>query len=117
MKRILLVEDEPFDQILFTRQLQRLRPDWEVHCVATVRDAIAAIADDGFDMVVTDLTLPDAHGPEAIEAMLTAVDDIPVVVVSGMDPEALDGVVDGHAVAAVQHKGRFDMAALAALID
>lgn len=65
MKRVLLVEDSPTD-VLLARHALKLLGAFECEHVSTLRDAIRALHDGTFDIVLTDLTLPDARGVDAI---------------------------------------------------
>lgn len=65
--RILVVEDNPFNQKVSTMKLER----WghRVTVAANGREALAALADAAFDVVFTDLQMPDMSGFELTAAV------------------------------------------------
>ncbi|MQA92228.1 MAG: response regulator [Gemmatimonas sp.] len=105
--RILLVEDNPGDARLLRellREAPRLR--YELTHVARLEDARAKITESGADLVLLDLSLPDAHGMETVTRMLDAAPEVPIVVLTGLDDETIamksvqagaqDYLVKGH---------------------
>ena len=85
--RVLLVEDQRADAVLITRLLGR--QDFDVERAERLSAALDRLAAEPFDVVLMDLSLPDARGLDAfIEARL-AVPDVPVVVLTGLDDEAV----------------------------
>jgi signal transduction histidine kinase len=88
--KVLLVEDNPADARL-TRELLRevsaTRVD--VAHVVTLREALDRIAVEHFDVVLQDLSLPDSHGLDGLSAMQAANARIPIVVLSGLDDQAV----------------------------
>jgi len=58
--RILLVEDEEIDQVTFVRSIQREGLPYEAVIVGSVQEARSALAEQKFDVVITDYHLgPD----------------------------------------------------------
>ena len=49
--------------------------------------AIERCAEDRFDVILLDLSLPDSHGLETFFAMHAHAGDVPIVVLSGHDDE------------------------------
>lgn len=107
--RILLVEDNPGDARLIR---ETLREAESFPFQLTHADRLAAaeerLAGEAFDVVLLDLSLPDAHGLETVRRTLQAGPEVPIIVLTGLDDETL-------AVAAVQAgaqdylvKGRLD---------
>jgi diguanylate cyclase (GGDEF)-like protein len=85
--QLLLVEDNPGDALLFMRLLPA---EGAVVTHATqLRDALDLLHARSFDMVVTDLSLPDARGLDAVMRLQQAAPEITVVVLTGLDDEAL----------------------------
>jgi CheY-like chemotaxis protein len=58
--RILLVEDHVDTQLFMSRLLQSFKH--EVTAVGTVREALTLAGDNAFDLVISDLGLPDGTG-------------------------------------------------------
>ena len=115
--RILLVEDNPGDARLIR---ETLREAESLPFLLTHADRLAAAEErlgaEAFDVVLLDLSLPDAHGLETVRRTLAAGAEVPIIVLTGLDDEAT-------AVAAVQAgaqdylaKGRLDGTLLARAI-
>jgi signal transduction histidine kinase len=88
--RLLLVEDNPADACLFLevitdtpgvafsiRQTDRLEP------------ALARLGEEGFDVILLDLRLPDATGLETFVQTYAEAPDIPIIVLTGTDDDTL----------------------------
>ncbi|HYR07469.1 MAG TPA: hybrid sensor histidine kinase/response regulator [Longimicrobium sp.] len=94
--RILLVEDNPGDARLLRLTLQEaesLRFDL-VHA-SRLSEALDQVRDAPADVVLLDLSLPDAHGMETVTRMLQAAPHVPIIVLTGLTDETV-------AIAAVQ---------------
>ncbi|MCE9575053.1 MAG: GGDEF domain-containing response regulator [Deltaproteobacteria bacterium] len=86
--RVLLVEDNPGDAMLVIDHLTEL-PGMTIEQATSVAEAMVALAHRAFDFVITDLTLPDAHGLEAIRRLQPAAPGVTLIVLSGLDDEEL----------------------------
>ncbi|HET6340304.1 MAG TPA: diguanylate cyclase [Polyangiales bacterium] len=85
---ILLVEDNLGDAHLVMAHLRKLQGA-HVHHVTRLRDAIALLHERPFDTIVTDLSLPDARGLDAILRLQEAAPNATVVALTALDDEAL----------------------------
>lgn len=86
---ILLVEDEEDLRTLFAATLKRA-----AHHVATassIRAAITAMGTFSFDVVVTDLLMPDGHGTEVVVAANAAAPHARIIVISGDAGQLIPG--------------------------
>lgn len=85
--RLLLVEDNPGDarivRILLTESDNHPYRVTHVTCLREVR--VLAAEGAVFDVVLTDLGLPDSHGSDTVDALLAIWPDCPLVVLSGLD--------------------------------
>jgi diguanylate cyclase (GGDEF)-like protein len=104
---VLTVEDNPADAVLVR---EMLREDggarFSLVHAATLADALAQLDAHRVDCVLLDLSLPDAQGLEALGQIHAAALEVPVVVLSGRDDEAVairavhegaqDYLVKGH---------------------
>ncbi len=79
--RVLLIEDDALDQSLFRRTLSKTKAD--IVCETRLEDGLARLAEGGFDLVVSDLGLPDSEWDETYAQLKAASDDIPVVLITG----------------------------------
>ena len=84
-KRLLVVEDEPSQQISIEALLGH--DDIDVKVVSTGGAALEAVAGESFDCVVLDLRLPDMSGFELLERLGKTQNgnELPVVVFTGKD--------------------------------
>lgn len=91
--RVLVVEDQPGVRRLMERVLSRA--GHEVTVMATPSEALEAARERAFDLVVTDVVMPELTGPELVRALRAEHGTVPVLFVSGyaeegvLDPEAL----------------------------
>ena len=95
---ILIVEDSPLHARIMMTMLSDIGiPDYKVGAVPQLRDALALIESWQPDCILLDLTLPDASGIEAVEAVVAIAPEVPIIVVSGHDdPQiAIDAVRAG----------------------
>jgi two-component sensor histidine kinase/CheY-like chemotaxis protein len=94
--RILLVEDNTNDELLLREMLNASENLRFTLTVATrVSEARAEMASKDFDVILCDLSLPDARGLDAVETLRAAVPAPPIVVLTGLQDEAT-------AIAAIQ---------------
>lgn len=64
-------------------QFRKQRPDWEIEIAHNGNQALARMRDTEFDLVVTDILMPDGDGIETMTAMRRAMCHTPVVAISG----------------------------------
>ncbi|HEX8393315.1 MAG TPA: ATP-binding protein [Longimicrobium sp.] len=115
--RILLVEDNPGDARLLRESLREAHSlDFSLVHADTLAAGLRALEGEPCDVVLLDLSLPDAHGMQTVERMLAAAVELPIIVLSGLADETV-------AVQAVQAgaqdylvKGTVDGATLARAI-
>lgn len=95
--RVLIVEDQKATAALLGKNLAMFRVGSVV--VGTLRDALAALKTcdgcDRFSCILLDLTLPDAGGVEAVEAICEKCEDTPVIVVTGDGDAVLPAIKAG----------------------
>ena len=88
--RVLLVEDnEEHAQLIVRLLLDSDAPVFEVTHLSALRPALDALEIPGFDLVLLDLLLPDSEGLQTFLRVQDRAPDLPVVVLTGMDDEAL----------------------------
>lgn len=89
-KHVLLVEDSPTDAALLRQSFLRLeQAKWKLTHVERLSSAINACFADTIDVVLLDLRLPDSDEAETLREFRASVPDVPVVVLTMMDDEAL----------------------------
>lgn len=87
--RILLVEDDPADEQLVRELLRDASTGSAVEHASGLREAIPMLDRDEFDVVLLDLSLPDAHGLTTVTRVKDAAPHIPIVVLSKREDEEL----------------------------
>ncbi|OAN52178.1 response regulator [Paramagnetospirillum marisnigri] len=95
MIRVLLIEDNPGDSRLMELLLSEVG-GFDMTFADCLASGLARLAANGPDAVLLDLSLPDAHGTEGIDAIRKAAPDVPLIVVTGLQDEDM-------ALKAVQH--------------
>ena len=85
MTRILVVDDEDAirDAVAYSLRAEGL----EVECSDDGASALAAVADDAFDLVVLDVMLGDISGVE-VARRIRAAHDVPILMLTARDEEA-----------------------------
>ena len=83
---ILLIEDNPADASLAAAYLGS---DFDLVHARTLAQAVALLGERPFACVVLDLQLPDGAGTEALAHVRTAAMEVPVIVLSASDDDAL----------------------------
>ena len=86
---ILLIEDNPGDADLVRLRLVESKSAVQVNCVPRLSDALACLDLDTPALVLLDLNLPDSHGAETFRRILQKAPNVPIVILSGQDDEAL----------------------------
>jgi signal transduction histidine kinase len=85
---VLLIEDNPGDADLARESLEQESGGWEVQCVSCLADGLSELQARSVDIVVLDLTLPDASGLEGVTALVGTKPSVPLVVLTGLDDSA-----------------------------
>jgi diguanylate cyclase (GGDEF)-like protein/PAS domain S-box-containing protein len=114
--RILLIEDEAPCAERLTASLARV--EWaapRVDTAGTLREALARLTLEKFDLVITDLDLPDSTGLATLDAVASACDRLIIVLNAGDDAGLRDRAI-AHGAFDLMQKDRTDEAALERLL-
>ena len=86
-KRVLVIDDQPIVTDLLVSVLERMNYKSEV--ASCGKDGVEMFEKDGFDLVITDLGMPDISGWEVSKTIKQKNPDIPVIVITGwgIDPD------------------------------
>ena len=79
LRRILLVEDDDRDALRVECLLRSDANGYDVHRVVSLRAARSALRTERYDAVLLDMSLPDGEGMETVEAICSAVPEVPIV--------------------------------------
>jgi len=115
VREVLLVEDSLIDAQLIRRLLRRVSSSYyRVTHVRTLNDAVLSAEDLVPDVILADLNLPDSRGTQTVASLQTSYPDIPLVIVSAWEDEAIslrsvkagaqDYLVKGHIDGANLHR-------------
>jgi DNA-binding NtrC family response regulator len=88
--RVLLIEDDPDHAYLF-REILRDAKGVSIHIRHSDRlsSALESLSAEHFDIIVSDLGLPDSQGIETFLNIHTQYPDVPIIVLTGLDDEDL----------------------------
>ncbi len=88
--RVLLIEDNEDDACLIGETLtERTAADIELEWVDRLGSGLTRLAEDKIDVVLLDLSLPDSHGLETLDKVQRQTPDVPVIVLTHLDNEAV----------------------------
>tara|TARA_A100000171_G_scaffold46488_1_gene51391 strand:+ start:381 stop:1604 length:1224 start_codon:yes stop_codon:yes gene_type:complete len=85
MHHILFVDDDANILHGLRRRLTSVRPDWELHFARRGAEALAMAKDQSFDVIVTDIQMPEMDGVTLLEEM------------QKIQPDAMRIILTGHA--------------------
>ncbi|MBM3933514.1 MAG: response regulator [SAR202 cluster bacterium] len=86
--KILLIEDNPGDARFIREMLsQGLGANHRVKWAQKLGDGLTLLANETFDVLLLDLSLPDSHGLMTLEQIHPSYPNLPVVVLTGLDDE------------------------------
>ena len=83
MKRILFVDDEPNVLDGLRRMLRPMREEWEIACASGGEEALAILAEELFDVVVSDMRMPGMDGAQLLSEVKQRYPQVIRVVLSG----------------------------------
>ena len=88
--RVLLVEDNAGDARLLREMFSTEREgSFELTHLLRISEAVNHLAKGGVDVVLLDMGLPDGHGLDTVRRARAAAPGVPVIVLTGLDDEAL----------------------------
>jgi HD-like signal output (HDOD) protein/ActR/RegA family two-component response regulator len=86
-KRILFVEDEPLLRELYVMMLQGERDLWDIATAGNGREALQLMDQSDFDVVVSDLNMPEMDGIELLSAIRTRHPGTSRIILSGLQDQ------------------------------
>ncbi len=88
--KVLLVEDNPGDAFLIQEQFKTAKSYvYHLTHVEYLAKAISSLAQDAYDVILLDLSLPDSRGFETLKTIKEHSWAIPIVILSGINDEEL----------------------------
>lgn len=113
---VLLIEDSPDDAFFIREMLSRAdeaRGGFRLTHADRLSAGLAHLAEHSLDVVLLDLGLPDSHGLKTFGKILAQAASVPVIVLSGLDDEALAVEAVGQGAQDYLVKGNVDSNLLA----
>src|ERR1700681_3150732 len=90
--RVLVVEDNAGDARLLREMFSKEKPgSFELTHLLRMSEALVHLAKGGVDIVLLDMGLPDGHGLDTVRRTHAAAPGMPLIVLTGLDDEALAG--------------------------
>ncbi len=87
---VLHVEDNRGDALLMKEYLREAESiEFDISVIDRVDEALRCLESAHFDVILLDLSLPDAQGLDAVRRLCESVPDFPIVVLTGLDDESL----------------------------
>ena len=86
--KILIIEDNPQDLRLIYEMLKEVTyPAFELVSSETLKNGLKILINNGFDLLLLDLSLPDSTGLDTFASVYDQAPEIPIVILSGFDDE------------------------------
>jgi len=109
LAKVLLIEDNPVDTVLIKGLLSKVQgAHFHLETTERLSTGLEMIERGGFDVILSDLTLPDSQGLATFMRVFDAAGDIPVVVLTGMDDLSLAAKAVEEGAQAYLVKGKID---------
>jgi diguanylate cyclase (GGDEF)-like protein len=89
LKVLLVEDDQEFASILKIRLSKETNPRLEITSLPTLQQALEALGEKNWDLVLLDLMLPDSSGIQTFTAIRSQARHTPVVIMSGLDNDSL----------------------------
>ncbi len=87
---VLLIEDNPGDARLIREQLRdATESTFALNVASNLEDGVRALAQQPYDILLLDLSLPDSFGLDTLKTVRTINQDTPIVVLTGFDDQML----------------------------
>jgi two-component system response regulator HydG len=103
LKKLLIVDDEAVIRTLIERMLKN--ENYQLSFASTMREGKSCVDQDRFDLLLTDLRLPDGNGIEIIRDFKTKFPEAAVLVMTGsLTPEERLAQAPEHSVIACIQK-------------
>ncbi|EMI41379.1 hybrid sensor histidine kinase/response regulator [Rhodopirellula sp. SWK7] len=85
---VLILEDDSTDAAIVTRLLARSCGQYRVHAVRSLAEAKQTIGECHYDVVISDLNLPDSVGLETVHCVRQVIPTAAIIVLSGSSDES-----------------------------
>ncbi len=114
--RLLLIEDDPAEVQSMKEMLKSEdagASEFAVTDVGTLQAASDQLADERFDVILLDLSLPDGKGTDCLGRIRSQAPRVPILILTGDPDEAVDNSAMRQGAQDILVKGQYDAGALA----
>jgi signal transduction histidine kinase len=87
---ILLLEDDPDDHRLITRHLGSEQCKFVVDWAPTLASAVEKLGEQSYDVIITDLHVPDSAGLETVTSLRRACTWTPIIILTSLDDDYVE---------------------------
>ena len=88
--KTLILEDNPEDMLILEKIIKGIKlRDIRFIAVAKLSEAVALLKNETFDLVISDLTVPDSRGLETFHGLRAVAPRTPIILLTGMDDETM----------------------------
>jgi diguanylate cyclase (GGDEF)-like protein/PAS domain S-box-containing protein len=88
--KVLLIEDNPGDARLVKEMLvDAWATKFSLTHVRLIREGLSLLRDEGYHLILLDLSLPDGHGLDTVRQVCAVAPHLPVVILTGLDDETI----------------------------
>lgn len=107
--KVLLIEDNPGDAFLMKFYLgESTSPAFQVSHAETVKAALELLSENTFDIILSDMNLPDSFGVDTIKSILSNYPGNLVIVLTGLTDEEVGLETVRYGAQDFLTKGKFD---------
>lgn len=117
---ILLIEDNPGDAYLIQEYLSESRIDgafYNLKIASSLGEGLSHLSQDSIDVILMDLNLPDSSGADTFHSIYKQSEDIPIIILSGVNDEKLAAEIMGKGAQDYLFKGHIDYFSLTHAIN
>jgi signal transduction histidine kinase len=87
--RVLLIEDDSDDYRLLMRQLGHQAHAISMDWAENMTDAARKLSEKSFDVILTDLSLPECQGMDTVEKLRRLASELPIIVLTSLDDDCM----------------------------
>jgi len=114
--KVLLIEDNPGDVRFIQEMLSEVQSvNYDLYCEGQLQTGLKHLSEDGIDVVLLDLGLPDSQGLDTFSKLYIQAKNVPIVILTGFGDETaalnavqmgaqdylVKGSVDGHTLSRI----------------
>jgi|GEM_PF-6536074 len=114
---VLIIEDNPSTAKLLEKDLENASQlECSITWVQWFQDGLKELNERKFDLILLDLTLPDAAGKKVIQTVQSLCGDTPIIVVTGSSDEDLKEQLESFGIENYLLKGKYQIKELEGLV-